>query len=223
MKTNGFGRQLKKWRRMNNRMNQSVFAKKLGVSIRTVASWESGELIPSSKKISFIADILSVDEEWLLYDTTADEKSQGDSINEADGLYFDAKGLAEECGQISDLVDTLKLFNVKYSFLVSVKNKAKTVGAQNFFIKLNDIFIDSGVGIQEVMTELIGFIVGKSIEVGPTMRDTLVSSIAECRIFDKVDTKKREVFICWVDSEISDIEAFDLLTIFTTKWNIDHE
>lgn len=208
-----------KFIREKHDLKQAEFGDIIGTAQKVVSNWESGKNDPSFDSIKAISMKFKVSPTWLIMD----EYGIDDNSDDIDGLYFDAKGLAEECGQISDLVDTLKLFNVKYSFLVSVKNKAKTVGAQNFFIKLNDIFIDSGIGIQEVMTELIGFIVGKSIEVGPTMRDALVSSIAECSIFGKIDTKKREAFICWVDSEISDIEAFDLLTIFTTKWNIDHE
>jgi transcriptional regulator with XRE-family HTH domain len=59
-----FGNRLKLLRK-NLKVNQGVFAKKLGISTRTLATWENEESHPAENKLHFIAKTLNVNSAWL--------------------------------------------------------------------------------------------------------------------------------------------------------------
>lgn len=61
----GFGKRLKGYRTLH-KINQAKLAKTIGVSIRTIASWESDEATPTKNKILFIAKTINVNAKWLL-------------------------------------------------------------------------------------------------------------------------------------------------------------
>lgn len=199
-----------KFIREKHDLKQAEFGDIVGSAQKVVSNWESGKNDPSFESIKAIATKFKISLTWLIMD----EYGIDDNHEDLDALYFDAKELAKDCQQISYLSNILKSFYSEYSFLVGVKNKAKTAGAQNFFVKINEAFVRSSVDIHDVIIELSKFVVGKSVEIDLGMRDSLIGIISECSIFDKIDKQRKDLLIDWMGREISDIEAFDLLTIF---------
>lgn len=60
-----FGNRIKLLRKSLT-VSQGLFAKKLGISTRTLAAWETEESFPTENKLHFIADILKINPSWLI-------------------------------------------------------------------------------------------------------------------------------------------------------------
>lgn len=65
MQNSIFGERLRQIRK-EKRMSQADLGKKIGKDTSTINRWENGERIPPRKTVAEVADVLEVDEEWLL-------------------------------------------------------------------------------------------------------------------------------------------------------------
>ncbi|WP_114965943.1 helix-turn-helix domain-containing protein [Alkalilacustris brevis] len=77
-------------------LSQSDLARRLGVRLNTVTSWENDISEPRSNKLQMVAGLLNVSLTWLL-------TGQGDGVeppDESGALQADARGLVAEARQV---------------------------------------------------------------------------------------------------------------------------
>lgn len=100
--------------RSNYNISQKDFAKKLGVSQQTIASWEVGRTEPSNEWLKAIADYFNVSIDFLLSRRENSSRSplsdeQSSLLKKYDGLTDDGRHL------IQTLLDSLLLSHPRNS------------------------------------------------------------------------------------------------------------
>ena len=109
------------WNEKKNRMgiNQSQFAKKIGVSLETVRNWEQGKRRPSLEQMEIICNTVNCDIDYLF--------GKIETLTHDTAFICDKTGLSEKAVQILTAAKNVDDYNgsfsepvIKYSDIVSL-------------------------------------------------------------------------------------------------------
>lgn len=159
-----FGNRIKLLRK-SLKLSQGLFAKKLGISTRTLAGWEAEESFPPENKLHFIADILKINLPWLIdgsgektipiQETKLEDEVISNSIelrikkliesklnrfqHEIIFLY-DSLEYVKIKGDISDLIHHLEISKItKSNLFLHVIRESHKKSAIDFLLSMNKI------------------------------------------------------------------------------------
>jgi len=95
--------------RLDNKLNQSEFAKKLGVSRASVSQWEAGSTKPSMSRLRHVSEITKRPLSWFLIEDTA--AAMAASNSPADDIINTIRTLPPILREVLlDNIDELKAF-----------------------------------------------------------------------------------------------------------------
>lgn len=123
-----FGEKLKKLRE-ENKMTQTELSEKVGVSLRTIRNYETGDRYPKQRELyNAFAEIFHVDVNYLLTEgenfvIAANEAYGYNGMKQAERLIADAKGLFAG-GELSDY-DKLAVMNALQQAFIEAKEDNK--------------------------------------------------------------------------------------------------